>query len=579
MKLSIRKKIFLTMFIVSIIPVSLLTYFATKNQYTTLDNQIVKSGENSIEYMHDKTETMLKEYSEKFYELEVDQEFKDDILAWCSDGEDFDYTTQWRMITVLRYWMNINWEINSIEIHNIVNGQVLDVKRTGAHLYDQGRGYDVWGDRDESLQTNTAFSSDGDEMLIMHQMNRFETRTPLVVIVIRAKYSAFESLLEDMKTDAREAVFLFNDKDEMIATALDHPQTQLTNQIQELFKDIKARPNESNVFEKDGIYIFGRSVSKDKLYVIRAIPEDIVRAATTQTLRTGIMFGVLGLAVASIMSFILSLIISKPIVALANTMQGLVVDDYSKQEDIKREDEIGLLQNSLHYMMERNQELINREYKSKLEMHKAQINALQAQINPHFLYNTLQVIGGMTLKNKTKDIYAMTIALSDIMRYSLSFSSEMVRLKEELRYLESYILIQNQRFENRIHVNVDIEDEFKNYKIPKLILQPIIENSFEHGLKNRAGDWRIDVTCQEANDNDILIVIGDNGSGIEEDKLQELKSVLENSDSVWDSKEHIGLKNINKRIKLIYGEDYGIRISSEIAKGTIVEILVKEVLD
>lgn len=579
MRLSIRKKIFISMFIVSIIPVSLFTYFATENLYTSLDNQIVSSGENSIEYMHDKTEAMLKGYSGKFYELEADEEFKDDILTWCYDGVDFDYNVQWRLITILNFWMSIDWQINSIEIHNLVNGQVLDAKRTGAQLIDDERGYEVWNTRDKKLQTNTAFMRDNDEMLIMHQMNKFETGNPLVVIVIRSKYSSFENLLEDMRTDEREAVFLFNDEDYLISMISNDEDLHLTEQILEFFDEIKARPNESNVLEKDGTYIFGRSVSKKKLYVIRAVPKDIIRAATNQTLGTGILLGVLGLVVAFAISFLLSIVISKPIVELSDTMKTLVVNDYSKQGDIKREDEIGRLHNSFHYMVERNQELINREYKSTLEMHKAQINALQAQINPHFLYNTLQVIGGMTLKNKTNEIYSMTIALSDIMRYSLSFSSEMVRFRQELKYLESYIHIQNQRFENEIHVEMDIDDKILEYRIPKLILQPIIENSFKHGLESVSGDWHIKINAELKDKKNILIKIIDNGKGISEEKLAELKEVLENSESVWDSKEHIGLKNINERIRLIYGDDYGLNISSFTNEGTTVEILISAVLE
>ncbi len=578
MKSSIQRKIFIFMFIVAIIPVTMLTFFATRNQYNSLNSQIISSGENSIDYMHDKTESMLKEYSEKFYELEVDEEFKSDINTWCYDEDGFDYNTRWRIITVLNYWMNTNREINSINVNNLVNGQLLSVKRTGAHFIDNGNGFEIWTDRDETLQTNTVFIRDKEEMVVLHQMNRFETGKPLVVIEIRLQYSAFESFLDEMKTDNREAVFLFNDEDELIAFVSDNPETNLIEMIPDYFEEIKARPNESGVMQKKDLYIFGRSVSKDKLYVIRAIPEEIVTAATAETLRTGVIFGILGIVVAFVMSFFLSKLISKPIVDLTDTMDGLLVDEYAHNGYVERKDEIGQLENSLYYMIERNQELINKEYKSKLEKQKAQINALQAQINPHFLYNTLQVIGGMTLKKQTGEIYNMTLALSDMMRYSLNFATEMVKLEDEIKYLESYILIQNQRFENRILMNVLIDDDIKKVMIPKLSLQPIVENSFKHGFENILGDWCIDIIAYKKQD-DATVIVSDNGVGISQSRLSELNAILENSDTIWDSEEHIGIKNVNKRIKLIYGEDYGLKIQSEEDNGTRVEIMIKAELE
>lgn len=578
-KLSIRKRIFIIMFIVSIVPVVLFTYFAVNNLYVSLHDQIIQSGKTSIDHIRDRLEIMVKNYSDRFYELEVDKEFKDDIYSWCYDDAGLDHTKQWRIISILNSWMSVDWRINSIDINNLHNGQVLQVKRTGAKLLDSGKGLGVWGGRISDLQTNTVFIRNGDEMLIKHQMNRFETGNALVVIVIHTRYSAIDSMLEDMIADEKESILLFNDEDDLIASiqGVDEDIKSLKASIS--LDELKSRNVESEPYQAGGRYLFAKSISKNKLYIVRAVPEEIIKQATANTLRVGVLIGVVSLIVSLIISSVMSKVISNPIVELAGTMKTLSVNNFSADTDINRNDEIGLLQSSFHSMIARNQELINKEYKSKLEKHQAQINALQAQINPHFLYNTLQVIGGMTLDDRTSEIYDMTVALSDIMRYSLSVSCEMVKLSEELKYLESYLLIQKERFDNDIKMELDIPDTLMDYLIPKLILQPIIENSFEHGLKNKMGIWEIGITARFLDNEVLAINVKDNGIGIKNDRLTQIRSSLKDLDSVFNSKNHIGLRNVNARIKLLFGNEYGIKIDSEENKGTNIVISTKAVLE
>ena len=153
----------------------------------------------------------------------------------------------------------------------------------------------------------------------------------------------------------------------------------------------------------------------------------------------------------------------------------------------------------------------------KLEKQEAQIHALQAQINPHFMYNVMQVIGGMALQRQAPEIYRVTGALGDLMRYCLNFSREMVPLKEEIHYLQSYCMLQNERFNDRIKLHVKIEEELLGCLVPKLLLQPVLENSFHHGLVNKAGDWLLEVkgTLEEEQEGNTLILkVMDNGNGI-----------------------------------------------------------------
>jgi two-component system sensor histidine kinase YesM len=227
-------------------------------------------------------------------------------------------------------------------------------------------------------------------------------------------------------------------------------------------------------------------------------------------------------------------------------------------------------------MIRRNQELIREEYQSKIEKRNAQIRALQAQINPHFIHNTLQVIGGMVLKKRPADVYTMVTALSDMLRYSSDFFHEMEPLKNEIDYLDTYILIQNNRFDERVRFEKFIPEDVMNALIPKLILQPIFENSFKHGFGEKSGEWILGLSVEKTGGENILIRSYDNGVGIQKDKLAMIRSDLESGEiNTLGTAEHIGLKNVNSRIRLKYGPSYGLSIDSVYGEGIVVTILIK----
>jgi sensor histidine kinase YesM len=260
-------------------------------------------------------------------------------------------------------------------------------------------------------------------------------------------------------------------------------------------------------------------------------------------------------------------------------MQHVTIREYSARENGSfRADEIGLLEDSFNLMIVRNQELIAQKFQTRIEKRSAQLRALQAQINPHFLYNTLQSIGGMALKKDAPEIYGVTVDLSDILRYSLSFSREMVPLEEEIKYLDSYLAIQNQRFGSRIKTARNIDPEWLKVLIPKLILQPIVENSLEHGLAEKPGSWEITISAAAAGENDMLLVIADNGLGMALDRLQYIREELaKGEENAIASSAHIGLNNVNSRIRLKYGVAYGVTVESGPGQGTKVSILLRAV--
>ncbi len=232
-------------------------------------------------------------------------------------------------------------------------------------------------------------------------------------------------------------------------------------------------------------------------------------------------------------------------------------------------------------MVTRNRNLILKEYQSEINKKEAQLRALQAQINPHFMYNTLQVMGGMALKKNANEIYSITLALSDIMRYSLNYAKEVVKLREEITYLNSYLSIQNERFANRIQFHTHISEAAMDALVPKLILQPLVENCFQHGLFHKSGDWVISLAGEVTSNGDLKLVVHDNGLGVPPERVVEInQSLKENAEKTIKLGTHIGLSNVASRIKLQSDDDkHGVNVESLQNEGTTVTVLMKYVTD
>lgn len=246
----------------------------------------------------------------------------------------------------------------------------------------------------------------------------------------------------------------------------------------------------------------------------------------------------------------------------------------------RRSDEIGFLRTASNLMQKQNKELVDSEYTSQIARRSAQLQALQSQINPHFLYNTLQVIGGLALRKNAPEIYSVTTALGDILRYSLNFTDETVSLAEELHYFESYLSIQKQRFGDKLHISIAVPGEIAAAPVPKLILQPILENSFQHGLPDKKACWDISIEAVRR-DGRLEITVSDNGVGIPQEKLAELRETLRTANyGGLRSGRHIGLANVNMRIRLRDGGDpFGVDIQSVEGEGTVVTLVLRDGLE
>ncbi|MFV0504265.1 MAG: sensor histidine kinase [Lachnospirales bacterium] len=226
-------------------------------------------------------------------------------------------------------------------------------------------------------------------------------------------------------------------------------------------------------------------------------------------------------------------------------------------------DEIGMLYDSFGYLINEIENLLNEQYELGLEIKNMEFLALQSQINPHFLYNTLDIINWIALDNDAKDVVEITQKLASFYKFTLNKGKSIVLLKDELNHVKLYIDIQNYRFNSKTILNIDITEEFKEIYVPKLLLQPIVENSVVHGILEKESKFGyVNITATK-NKNKIILSISDNGKGISEEYVNHIFKNYNNG---------YGVNNINTRIKLLYGDEYGLAFTSKVNVGTTVNI-------
>lgn len=572
--ISIRKKIFGAMFLISLIPIVLMAIFSMYITQRSMRQQLIRNREIGMEWMNDKLTVELNNYSEVFYGIEVDKDIKNHLIS-VAMGSEWEESILQSIREDFEEVLNMYPEIISIEIYNYntENGYVATRDKFVSQSWEKLR--EMWETRDADLQTNCVVRKDGEDFLILHQVREFSTNRIVAAIVVRLNQYAFANQIEKDMMSGETAV-LYNDQGEILKRIGDG-NGEIDEKIMEDLRTGEQQGETSgNIYDQSCFY-FHESIGNGKMALTYVVPDQLIKEQLKAALILSVVIMVCAFIAVVILSAILSEVISKPIILLTKKMQNTDIRNFAVTEEIKRHDEIGLLQSSFDKMMLKNQDLVQREYRSEIEKKSAQLRALQAQINPHFLYNSLQMIAGMAITGKGKEIYSMVTALSDILRYAISFSEETVTLEKELQYLNSYMFIQNCRFDDRLEREIDISDEALKAYIPKLILQPLVENCFEHGLRERKGKWKIHIKAYLQEDS-MIIEITDNGIGIAPEKMKEIQRELsDDSRGALNGSVHIGLKNVNARIQLQSGKEFGVKVESTQGEGTRITVRLKAV--
>jgi len=275
------------------------------------------------------------------------------------------------------------------------------------------------------------------------------------------------------------------------------------------------------------------------------------------------------LALASVLLMILSQMVTKPLEKLNAGMKQVQERDFEVQLPHDRKDELGELTESFNYMVDEINTLVNRVYREQLAQKNAELEALQAQINPHFLYNTLDSINWMLIDRGEMDVSDIIVALGKLMQYSMDTRVSMVPLQEEYNNARDYLLIQKNRLEDQLEYELELAENLAQIRVPKLLLQPLIENAIKHGIlpSNRQGLIQVQTVRRGAR---IRLTVRDNGVGMEPEELERYRKLLRGT----EEQRGIGVRNVARRLRLRFGDVCRFEVESRPGEGTAITVIL-----
>lgn len=359
----------------------------------------------------------------------------------------------------------------------------------------------------------------------------------------------------------KENVVILAEKDEDIGKKLENEMdvTELSGGKSSFIADVTGQKTFVNFYH----------IKRTDWKVLQLIPYESLMSEVKQLRFYNFAINLILMAVLVLISLIISNSIANPLHKLSILMNSVSKGDFSVKSSVKGNSEIATLSRSFNSMVEEMDKLIKELHYSYETREKLRLEALQAQINPHFLFNTLNSIKWMAAVQGAPEVSKMIAALGSLLDATLYRDEEMIPLFEEVKNIDDYITLQKMRFGDKFAIRYEIPEEITEYRIPVLIFQPLIENSIIHGFADMDAGGVI-IIRGEVQESCVYIEISDNGKGMSEEALE----IILSSHNLQKGRfSNIGVRNVNDRIMLRYGNDYGIKVLSEEGKGT--TILIK----
>lgn len=393
-------------------------------------------------------------------------------------------------------------------------------------------------------------------------------RGEIAWVSLDLSFSSIASHINNVSIGQHGYCFLM-DKDGNIVY---HPQQRL------LYSGLKSENTAKLAAYADGAYTDDTAIysltsvaGSDWRVVGVSYMDDLVNQSVREMIQLLLLLAIITLITALFTSWLLSQLLDRPLRRLASAMEHFEASaDHFTYHPVGGTREVQELSCSFGHMVMRIQQLMNTVREEEVNLRKTELKALQAQINPHFLYNTLDSIAWMCEQGRNADAVNMVHALAKLFRISISKGHELIPIAKEIEHAESYLQIQKYRYKNRFTYHFHVDSSCLEYLCNKITIQPFLENAINHGLDLMVDEGRIDVSVFQEGD-DILFHVEDNGVGMSQEQIDAIMA--------QGPKEHggIGIRNVNDRLQIYFGKEYGVKISSQLDMGTCVEVRMPKV--
>ncbi|QGQ98776.1 sensor histidine kinase [Paenibacillus psychroresistens] len=423
------------------------------------------------------------------------------------------------------------------------------------------------------FKNNSITPKNNDVIAVYRLLSDYNSgNTPIGISIFTQELIKFGGIVTDGKVDPDETVIILNNDDKLLYTS-----QKMTGSLTELVSDIHKQltaDKKQVVFENDQSHLIVSNSSRLGFKVITIVPKSVVIDKLSVVTKSFLLLQIFLVLSVLVTSNIISRYITAPLIKLKRSFKKFEMGDFSTKTIVKGTDEFAEISSGFNTMTENVTTLIKEKYEMELYQKQSEIESLQSKINPHFLYNTLSTIKAVIQNNDADNAARMVQYLSDIFRYSLNYGHFVVTIQEEIEIVKKYLALQKLRFGETIQISFDVDEDILHSEILRLSIQPLVENAILHGLEDNAEERNIHISLKSYT-NTVSVYIEDNGRGMDKEKLDQLNALLAESPSLDKNnpaRNFVGISNVNSRIKLFYGNEFGVHVMSKLNEGTIVRI-------
>ncbi|WP_050183438.1 sensor histidine kinase [Domibacillus robiginosus] len=570
----LQTKLFITYIAITVIPIALLGYLAYSQYISSIERQVGTYIPRLLDQANDNIERQIDEFfqmSDQIYNAPMIIEIlrKDAYQTVSAMRQDEFIVDSYLSSTfihgsqqdILGVFISSNNRLFSSTRTDYLSGfstkEAVGIYGQNLDLRSQER---VLLPNETSLQ----FQDKRPFILIAKPLIDVENRLSLGTMFIVLDLSFIDRIVRPIDEQEGAEMWLMNKKGYMLY----HTSA---NQVGRKDGEITEYPTLNGSFKTEEM-LFGMDVSEQQQWILtHRIPLGQLTAETNFVRTITILLFMAVIIIALIMAALLAWGVAKPLQHLTEQMKRVEKGDFNVVFDRQSKDEVGMLSDRFQTMIREIQGLIREKYQIELKQKEAEIYALQSQINPHFMYNTLETIA-MTVEEDDRDtVVDMVTILGRMLRYSLSNKEKFVTIHQELQHIRDYLTIQSYRFEDELAFRIEVQVDGNKEYIPKFILQPLVENALEHAFV--PGKQLVVVVLIKRAGAEIHMSVSDNGAGMSKIKLLEIRQLLTLQTDL-NRDHHFGILNVNGRLVLHYGEAYTLQVDSEKSTGTTMLIRV-----
>lgn len=574
LNVSLRTRMLLSNIVVALIPFLI---FSIVSGFVFLDHAQKTAEEHSVQLIHQVSNSMdvYVETIEKMVNY-IQLELQDTpFFTMESEGASgWDSETAY-IRSVLENVANSHREVAGIFIATKEDLYVsTGMSRISRDPFQNERWYREASENPEEIQlisvvtgrnivTNRSYSID-DVFSLAKAVQDPETGEVLGVILLDIRHDIIQSSINGVTIGEKGFVFVMDQEDNIVYT----PVNGIVYRVNP--KWVKAMEPMSVQIQGGSYQIRSELSPYTGWRTVGVFSMDEVMSSVNTIVYILFTCVIISLVLVVIVSFKFSRTLTNPIFKLKRLMKQAESGDLTVRFNFQHNDEIGELGQSFNHMIARIDQLIQMVYVEQENKRTAEMKSLQEQIKPHFLYNTLDTISWMARDYDAEDIVRLVDALTNMFRIGLSHGKDIITVKEEITHVSNYLYIQKIRYKDKLNYVIHVDESLYAIEVPKLILQPLVENAIYHGVKAKRGGGTITITGVPEGEN-LVFTVQDDGAGMLQEKVEELNRRMSER-SVLDEQKSFGLFYIRERIQLCYGTGYGVHVESALGEGTRVTI-------